>query len=103
LTRQYAGRNVPVAGCIGEKAIGREELGLAEARRDDGIFDASVLMDRGLGCGQCVLKPRKSRLESCMADDGLIDGMDGDDHHEQGLRGEWSGVEGEGRGKSEGW
>jgi hypothetical protein len=59
-------------------------------------------MDRGLSCRQRVLKPGESGLESCMTDDGLVDGGNRDDHHKQGLRAERSGVEWRERG-GEGW
>jgi hypothetical protein len=79
-------RNVPVTGCISGRAIGSEEPGLAETGRDSGIFDAPVLMDRCLSCGESVLKASEGSLESCMADNRLVHGRDSDAHRRQGRR-----------------
>ena len=79
-------RNVPVTCCIGGIAIGSEEPGLAETGRDSSIFDAPVLMDGCLSCGQNVLKTREGSLESCMADNRLVRGSDSDTHRRQGCQ-----------------
>jgi hypothetical protein len=82
-------RNVPVTGRIGGRAIGSEEPGLAKTGRDCSKFDAPVLMDGGLSCGQNVLKTSEGSLESCMADNRLVRGRDLDAHRRQGRRVEW--------------
>jgi len=79
-------RTVPVTGCIGGRAIGSEEPGLAETGRDGSIFDAPVLMDGCLSCGQNILKTSEGSLESCMADNRLVRERDSDAHRRQGRR-----------------
>lgn len=82
--------NVPVTGCVGGRSIGSEESGLAETGRDTSIFDAPVLMDGRLSCGQNVLKTSKGGLESSMTDNRLVRGRDLDAHRRQGVA-EWNG------------
>jgi hypothetical protein len=72
LTRQREKRIIPVASCIGGRAIRCEELGLSETGRDSGIFDASILVDWVLNRGQCMLKTGKSSFESGMTDERLV-------------------------------
>jgi hypothetical protein len=78
--------NVPVTGCIGGRAKRSEQPRLAESGRDCSIFDAPVLMDGCVSCGQNVLKTSEGSLESCMADNGLVRGRDLDAHRKQGRR-----------------
>ncbi len=59
---------------------------MAETGRNDSIFDAPVLMDEGLSCGQNVLKTRESGLESPMTDNRLVRGRDSNAHRRQGRR-----------------
>lgn len=94
LTQQYAERNIPVASCIGGRTIGGEEPGFTETSRDGTIFDAPVLMDGGLSCGQNMLKTSEGSLESGMADNRLVGRGDVDTHFRQEDR-----VDGRGEGE----
>jgi len=62
---------------------------LAETGRDSSIFDAPVLVDGGLSCGQNMLKTGEGSLEGCMADDRLVSERDVDAHRRQGRQVEW--------------
>ena len=70
---------------------------MAETSRDSTIFDAPVLMDGNLSCGQNMLKTSEGSLESGMTDNGLVSGGDVDTHLRQEDR-----VEGSGGGGKEG-
>lgn len=70
---------------------------MAETSRDSTIFDAPVLMDGNLSCGQNMLKTSEGSLESGMADNRLVSGGDVDTHLRQEDR-----VEGSGGGGKEG-